>query len=151
MSLTEIPEIVQWPETHYVFVERVGPFMQTAPEAWQTAHSFLPELSKQNRVSRFMSLYKTESQVYRAGFALVAPPVDLPEGLAYERFHGGKYSRFVLKGSYSQLAEASRRVWELIWQQSIALRDDFAIENYVNSPQTTREEDLMTEILIPTA
>jgi len=26
LKLTEEPEVVTWPETHYVFVEKVGPF-----------------------------------------------------------------------------------------------------------------------------
>ena len=26
MNLTEQPELVQWPETHYVFVEKTGPY-----------------------------------------------------------------------------------------------------------------------------
>jgi len=26
MNLTEVPETVTWPETHYVFVEKIGPF-----------------------------------------------------------------------------------------------------------------------------
>jgi hypothetical protein len=37
-NLTETPELVTWPETHYVFVERVGPFMENAGAAWQQAH-----------------------------------------------------------------------------------------------------------------
>ena len=40
MNLTEQPEDVTWPETHYAFVEKVGPFMNTAPQAWQEARAF---------------------------------------------------------------------------------------------------------------
>ena len=35
LKLTEEPEVVTWPETRYVFVEKVGPFQSTAPQAWQ--------------------------------------------------------------------------------------------------------------------
>ncbi len=35
MSLNEHPEVVTWPEMHYVFVERIGPFMENAGAAWQ--------------------------------------------------------------------------------------------------------------------
>ena len=38
MNLTLEPEIVQWPPTHYVFLEKTGPFMQTAFQAWQELH-----------------------------------------------------------------------------------------------------------------
>ena len=38
MNLTESPELVQWLPTHYVFIEKAGPFMKVAPEAWGLAH-----------------------------------------------------------------------------------------------------------------
>jgi DNA gyrase inhibitor GyrI len=150
MNLTEQPEIVNWPETHYVFVEKIGPFMNTAQQAWQNAHEFVPELSKNNKITGYMSLYKVGPQVYRAGFALATAPVELPAGLSYEKFAGGKYSRFVVTGSYRQLPQASGRVFELMAEKEIQVRDDFNIENYVNDPKTTPEDQLITDILIPT-
>jgi DNA gyrase inhibitor GyrI len=151
MNLTENPEIVNWPETHYVFVEKVGPFMNTAPQAWQNAHTLAPELSKKSQITGYMSLYKMGPKVYRAGFAVAEPPVELPEGLSYEKFNGGKYSRFVLTGPYTQLPEASGRAWNVVAEKEIPVRDDFAIENYVNDPRVTPEEQLVTQILVPTA
>jgi len=151
MKLTEEPEIVTWPETHYVYVEKIGPFMENAGQAWQAAHGLAPALREHNKITGYTSLYKTGPKIYRAGFALAAAPVDLPDGFAYEKFAGGKYSRFVLTGPYTQLPQASGRVWELAAARGIPLRDDFAIENYVNGPQSTPEEQLITEILIPTA
>jgi DNA gyrase inhibitor GyrI len=152
MDLTEEPQIVTRPETHYVFVEKTGPFMETAPGAWGSAHSFVPALSEHNQIVGYMSLYKMgPPNVYRAGFAVAAAPEELPEGLAYERFAGGKYNRFVLTGPYSQLPEASGRVWNSVAEKNIPLRDDYAIENYVNDPRKTPEELLITEILVPTA
>jgi DNA gyrase inhibitor GyrI len=64
---------------------------------------------------------------------------------------GGKYSRFVLTGAYSHLPEASGRVWSIVAEKQIQVRDDFAVENYLSDPKTTPEEKLITEILIPTA
>lgn len=40
--LTEEPESVMWPETHYVFVEKAFFFQQNAPQAWQEAHKLIP-------------------------------------------------------------------------------------------------------------
>jgi predicted transcriptional regulator YdeE len=150
MNLTLEPTIVNWPETHYVFVEKVGPFMQNAPQAWQDAHKLLPALLAHNQIVGYMSLYKMGPQIYRAGFALAQPPKNLPEGLAYERFPGGKYSRFVLTGSYSQLPAATGTAWNIVAEEKIAVRDDYAIENYINDPRQTPEDQLITEILVPT-
>jgi predicted transcriptional regulator YdeE len=151
MNLTLEPEVVTWPETHYAYVEAIGPFMQNAPGAWQKAHTFLPALSEHHQITGYMSLYKMGPQVYRAGFALAAAPKELPAGLTYQKFPGGKYSRFVLTGPYSLLGQATGQAWNQVAEKNIPVRDDFAIENYVNDPRQTPEDQLITEILVPTA
>ena len=151
MNLNEHPESVTWPATHYAFVEKIGPFKDTAQQAWQEVRSFSREIATNNKITGAMSLYKMGPKIYRAGYILAAPPVQLPEGLLYESFAGGKYIRFVLNGSYSNLPEASGRVWAIAAEMKIQLRDDYAIENYLNDPDSTPEDQLVTEILIPTA
>jgi DNA gyrase inhibitor GyrI len=151
MKLTEEPEIVAWPETHYVFIEKIGPFQNTAPQAWQELHQHVPKISEHNKIAGYMSLYNVAPKMYRAGVALAAAAKNLPPGLAYSKFKGGKYSRFVLTGPYSNLPAACGRVFQIVTQRKIQLRDDFCIENYVNDPRTTAEDQLTTEILIPTA
>ena len=150
MNLTENPEIVNWPETHYVFVEKIGPFMENAGAAWQQAHTFVPALAERNKITGYTSLYKMGPKIYRARFALAAAPQQLPEGLKYEKFAGGKYSRFVLTGPYTELPQASGRAWEIAGEK-IQVRDEFAVENYVSDPRVTPADQSVTEILIPTA
>jgi DNA gyrase inhibitor GyrI len=150
MNLTESGEIVQWPETHYAFVEKTGPFHKVAPEAWGLAHGLAPLVAEHNKITGSMSLYKMNPNVYRAGFALAAKPVKLPAGLAYELLEGGRYSRFVLTGPYSDLPAATGRVFEIVSKNNLMLRMDFCIEHYVTDPLTTAEEKAITEILIPT-
>jgi effector-binding domain-containing protein len=150
MKLTQEPEIVNWPETHYVFLEKIGPFQDTAPKAWNEVHPIAAAISENNKITGYMSLYKVGPKVYRAGLALAAEPKNLPANLRYEKFKGGKYSRFTLTGSYGQLGEASGRVFEIVGEKKIPMRDDYCIENYVNDPRTTPEDQLVTQILIPT-
>ena len=107
MNLTQEPEYILWPETYYVFVEKTGPFMQNAPAAWGEAHALVPALLEHNKIAGYLSLYKMNTGRYRAGFALEAPPSELPKGLAYEKFEGGRYAKFVLTGPYSQLGPAT--------------------------------------------
>ncbi|QNI36481.1 GyrI-like domain-containing protein [Edaphobacter albus] len=151
MNLTIEPEIVTQPTTHYVFIEKIGPFLNTAAQAWQELHHLEPAISKHNKISGAMALYKIGPKVYRAGFLLAAAPEQLPPDVQSIQFGGGKYSRFVLTGSYSNLPEASGRVWSIVGEKKIPLRDDFTIEHYTNDPKTTPEDKLVTEILIPTA
>src|ERR1700687_3433647 len=96
-----------------------------------------------------MSLYKVGPKLYRAGVSLAAEPKNVNEKLTHEKFKGGKYSRFVLTGPYSQLPEASRRVFEIVSEKKIQVRDDYCIENYLNDPRTTPEDQLITQILVP--
>jgi effector-binding domain-containing protein len=150
MNLTENGDIVRWPETHYVFVEKTGPIPKVAPEAWQQALSLVGQLADKNQIDWRMSLYRMNPNVYRAGFVVAKKPVNVPEGLSYELFKGGSYSRFVLTGPYSDLPAATRRVFEIVGQRSMSVRGDFCIESYVSDPRTTAEDQLITEILIPT-
>jgi predicted transcriptional regulator YdeE len=151
MNLTESGDIVQWPETHYVFVEKTGPIPKIAPEAWQMAISLAPLLAERNQIDWRMSLYRMNPNVYRAGFVVAEKPVKVPAGLQYELFEGGSYSRFVLTGPYSDLPAATGRVFEIVAERGAKVRSDFCIESYLSDPRTTPEDKLVTEILIPTA
>jgi len=151
MNLTETPTTYQWPATHYVFVERIGPFQETAQEAWQTLNKHRDEIAQSSKITGSFSMYKIKPQmIYRAGVAVDAKPMKLPEGFKYERFEGGKYASFKLVGSYANLPEACGKVFGIVEKTKMQLRDDFFIENYVNDPKTTKEENLITEIMIPT-
>jgi effector-binding domain-containing protein len=149
MNLTEVPEIVTWPEIHYVFIEKIGPFQHTAPQAWQDIHQLISRIVEHNKITGYTSLYKVAPQIYRAGVSIATPPNDLPEGLQYTKFKGGKYSRFLLTGPYTEMAAATGRVLQIVAETKISLRDDFCIENYLNDPRITPEPQLLTEILIP--
>ena len=149
LNLTTKPETVTWPETHYAYIEKVGPFQNNAPQAWEEFQKLIPAICEHNQVASYFSLYKVGPQIYRAGVGLVAEPKNLPAGLQYLRFPGGKYARFTLTGPYSNLPQASGRVFDMVKEQKLSVRDDFNIENYVNDPRTTPPSDLITQILIP--
>jgi DNA gyrase inhibitor GyrI len=151
LRMTQEPETVVWPETHYVFLERIGPFQENAHQAWASLHPLIPAVSEHNTVTGYLSLYKVGPQVYRAGVSVSTEPKNLPAGLEYQKFAGGKYSRFVLTGPYSNLGQACGRAFEIVSERKIPPRDDYNIENYVNDPRTTPEEELVTEILIARA
>ncbi len=150
MNLTEEHDTIVWPKTNYVFVEKTGPFQKIAPQAWQELHLHVPRIAESNQITGYLSLYKLSPNTYRAGVSVTEPPRDLPAGLEYTVFEGGKHSRFVLTGSYSQLPAACRRVLEIVTREDLPLRDDYGIEHYLNDPKETPEADLVTEILIPT-
>lgn len=150
MNLTTQPERVKWPETHYVFFEKVGPFMETAKQAWDALHGMAPTLMKENKVTKFMALYRFKPDTYRAGLALTAKPKKVPAGMAYKKFKGGEYAKWVLTGPYTDLPEACGYVFDMFLPvHKIKMRNGWCIENYTNDPEKTPEKDLITEILIP--
>lgn len=151
MNLTLNPEITQWPVSHYVFIEKIGPFQDTARQAWEELHKNLTQITNQVKEIGYTSLYKVEPEMlYRAGVMVDAKPAGKVAGFQYEKFNGGKYSRFVLTGSYNNLPEAVGKVFDVVEKTKIAVADNFFLENYVNNPATTPEDQLITEILIPT-
>jgi DNA gyrase inhibitor GyrI len=150
MKLTEIPELVNWPETLYLFLERVGPFQNTAHAAWQELHARVSDISKNSQITGYLSLYKREPKIYRAGVSVASEPSTLPKGLEFQKFSDGKYSRFVLTGPYSDLPAASGRVFEIVAERKIRMRDDYCIENYLTDARTAPHDQDITEILTPT-
>ena len=151
INLTTEPDTVNWPETHYVFLEKLGSFQTNAPQAWQELQQLIPAISEHNQITGYFSLYKGGPGIYRAGVSVASKPYQLPSSVRYEKLPGGKYGRLTLTGPYSYLPEACGRAFQIVSDNKLPLRDDFNIENYVNDPRTTPADQLITEILFPVA
>jgi DNA gyrase inhibitor GyrI len=150
VTLTTKPDTIDWPVSHYIYIEKPGPFQVNAPKAWQELKEKVPAIAKAANITGYTSLYKIEPKsIYRAGVVVKDKPSKFPAGLKYEKFHGGKYARFTLTGSYAQLPEACGKVFEIVQKTRLPVREDFFLENYVNNPDTTPEDELITEILVP--
>jgi len=49
LKLTPQPEIITWPETHYVFLEKIGPFQNTAAQPGR-APAIVPRIAEHNKI-----------------------------------------------------------------------------------------------------
>jgi effector-binding domain-containing protein len=127
----------------------VGPIPANAPQAWNAMHPLVPAIAKNNPVTGYMSLYDMDRQIYRAGVSIAAEPKQLPAGVQYEKLAGGKYAKFVLTGPFTLLPEATGRTVERVRELQLPVRRGFNIENYVDDPRVTPEDQLRTEILFP--
>lgn len=150
LHLTAEPETVDFPATHYVFIERIGNIPANASQAWETVEKFAAALMAHNQITGAAAFYKPAQGIYRAGFMLSAPPVNLPTELTYEELGGGKYARFTLTGPFDHLPEANTRAFQIVAEKKLALRDDFNIEHYLTDPRTTPADQNVTAILFPT-
>lgn len=151
MKLITTPDLTQFSETHYVFVEKIGPFEETAMAAWQLLHQHVASIGAKNQISAFFSQYKVSPQmIYRAGVGVDKKPDSLPEGFKYEKFEGGLYQRSTLIGGYQNLPEACGVVFAQVEREKTPVREDWYLENYINNPAQRAEDALVTEIMFPT-
>jgi AraC-like DNA-binding protein/DNA gyrase inhibitor GyrI len=151
-------EMVTRPSAHYVYLERQGPFAEIAPGTWndmlpllfsQFDHSELVEFLGLSTIDK--SKVGEEALIYQAGVTLKSAPSKLNKGLQYKKINGGKYARFLLTGPYSHVWVAFNEIFKKLAEKNVALRQEFCIENYLNDPKVTPEEQLLTELLVPTA
>lgn len=157
MNLTANFETVTRPLTHYVFLEKRGPFAEVAPPLWNDLMPLLhgvdqPQIREYLGVSGIdKSRPGEDSMIYQAGVACTEEPEKLPDGLQHRAIKSGKYARFLLIGPYSQIWPAFDRIFKTLADRKVELRPEFCIENYLNDPRFTPEDKLQTELLIPIA
>jgi predicted transcriptional regulator YdeE len=153
MNLIQVPGTVTWPKMHYIYIEKIGPFQETAAPAWQALRANEAHIAPASQITARLSQYRIEPQkmTYRAGVAVSEIPPQLPAGFLATTLGGDseKYIKFILTGPYSLLPAASGRVWDIVREKQFRLRPAFCLEHYADDPQHTPESDLITEILIP--
>jgi len=158
MNLTRNFEVVTRPTTHYVFLEKHGPFAEVAPPTWDEMFPLVSNQVAQKDIVEFLGLSGIDrtkagedAMVYQAGVAVSHPPTSEMKGLQYRKIESGKYARFLLTGPYSHIAPAFDEVFKTLAEKQVTLREEYCIENYLNDPKVTPEDQLKTELLIPAA
>jgi AraC family transcriptional regulator len=158
VNLTPQHEIVTRPVTHFVFVEKHGPFAEVAPPAWNEMFPLVYSQFDQGKFVEFLGLsgidkskLGEDAMIYQAGVALVSEPEKTLKGLEYRKIKSGKYARFLLTGAYTQIWPAFDQIFKTLAESKVELRPEYCIENYLNNPQETPEARLLTELLIPIA
>lgn len=157
VNLTPEFESVTRPLTHYVFLEKRGPFAEVAPPLWNELLPLIQPIEPQN-IREYLGVSgidKTkpgeDAMIYQAGVALAHEPTGLPSDLRQKSIRSGKYARFLLTGPYSQIWMAFDRIFKTLSEKKVQLRPEFCIEKYLNDPRTTPEDQLQTELLVPIA
>jgi AraC family transcriptional regulator len=155
VNLTNEFDVVTRPVTHYVYLERRGPFSEVAPPLWSEFSRYLQQL-KLDGVSEYLGVSGVDksragedAMIYQAGVALARKLQKVPDGLQEKSIRSGRYARFLLTGPYTQIWPAFDRVFRVLAEQKVMLRPEYCIENYLNDPQTTAEDQLKTELLVP--
>jgi AraC family transcriptional regulator len=91
-----------------------------------------------------------EALRYDVCFTLSRPVADLPDWIRLAEVGGGRYAVHTLKGPYSGIGEAFRRLFDLWLPRSGESLDDRpCVEIYRNDPTEVPESELLTEICVP--
>lgn len=156
INMTKDLKIVEVPSKPFLHLEKIGPFMKTAPQAWQEFWQKCGPLMKDLAMDQMAGLSRIdetqvgdEKFIYQAGVFLKTSPKDVPPTLHLRNTQAGKYASFLLTGAYQQLQYAYPNAFEVLKNKNVKLRNEFCVEIYLNTPDTTPEAELKTEILIP--
>lgn len=156
MNLTSKPDFITRDVSHFIYVRKNGPFAEVAIPAWMDLFPLLEGKFAHPQIQEFLGLSimdlksKDESSMtYDAGVVLDHEPKSVPKGLTYQKIPAGRYARFTLKGAYHQVWPAFEKIFQTLGDSKIKLRTGACIENYLNDPNTTPEQDLLTELLVP--
>jgi AraC family transcriptional regulator len=132
-----------------------GEFKDIAPIAWGKFLEIVPNIKEDLSQSEFLGIGKMNGKEmktvcnYQAAISVPGNENFEMEGLSRVVLSKGKYAKFILKGTYDNLWIAFDKAFEVIGKTGNELADSPCIENYLNDPQTTPVDDLITEILIP--
>eukprot|EP00735_Rhodelphis_limneticus_P006697 TRINITY_DN19129_c0_g1::TRINITY_DN19129_c0_g1_i1::g.13907::m.13907 TRINITY_DN19129_c0_g1::TRINITY_DN19129_c0_g1_i1::g.13907 ORF type:complete len:162 (+),score=27.20,GyrI-like/PF06445.10/3.5e-20,Cass2/PF14526.1/1.9e-11 TRINITY_DN19129_c0_g1_i1:80-565(+) len=157
IRLSTEPEIITSVPALFLYLEKIGPFSKNAPQAW--GEFWLPEAGgkiPRDQITGMLALSRIDCTkegddkfTYQAGIYVKSQPESLPANLQIRELPAGKYARFLLKGPYEQLAYAYPAAFAIMEKKDMKLREDFCMERYLNDPETTPQDQLETEILIP--
>ncbi|MBI9062384.1 MAG: AraC family transcriptional regulator [Marinilabiliaceae bacterium] len=155
-NLTTQPVWKMLDQTDVIFVQRIGNYHKAATEAWNSVCAFAGPKGLIQQGSDFYGISYDDPSVTKAekcryeACIVVNQPVE-PEGeIGVKQLRKGKYAVFTLTGSYNLLKNAYDYIYAAWMAESkVELDHSPVMEKYLNSPDTTPEDQLITEIWIP--
>lgn len=147
-------EVVDEKELSLAYIRIIGKYGETDPyeKAWNKLTCFLQNNRMLSEETRFIGLsfddpnITVPNQCRFYACASVAKPV-IPTGeFGALKIPPGRYAVYLLRGSYSGLQEFYNR---MCVDFPYRIRHGVTFEEYLNSPNDTIEDDLLTKIFIP--
>lgn len=148
-------EVQELPPMKVVFLRHVGPYGEVGATwgrlmMWAGMRGLIgPGMKMIGIVHDDPDVSPADKIRYDAAVT-ISRPVQ-PEGdFGVMEIAGGRYAVVTHKGPYSELGQTYQRIFGgWLPRSGYPLRDVPAFEQYLNSPQNTRPEDLLTLIHIP--
>jgi AraC family transcriptional regulator len=157
IEIQEEPSVIILPQKHFIYLSHTGDYSQCSSIAFdQENWDFLYEYATERHLLPFEPEYYgicfDDSSIRhpeRCRFyacQTVTTPIKPDEKIGAMSIEQGKYAVYTHIGSYDKLDAFYNAIFRNFPYE---LRDDFILERYLNSPQEVREEELITEVLIP--
>ncbi len=150
-------EIKELPPKRLVYLRHVGPYNEVgAPWGrlmmWAGMRGLLGPGAEMLGLSHDDPDVTPLDKIRYDAAVVVNRPVQ-PEGeIGVMELPGGKYAVVTHRGPYERLTETYRRIYGAWLPQSgYEVRDTPGFEQYLNSPQNTKPEELLTLIHVPLA
>jgi AraC family transcriptional regulator len=139
-----------------IYAEVLGSYNETPKIAWDKVCGF----AQKNRLFGFRPEFIgishddpkiTEPERMRYDACIVVNREVKAEGeIGVKEIAGGKYAVFTHKGPYENFSHSYNYIFGTwIRESGIQLRDEPCLEKYLNSPDNTKPEKLLTEIWVP--
>jgi len=148
-------EVREVPPTRIVFLRHVGPYNEVGKTwgrlmMWAGMRGLLgPGMRMLGIVHDDPEVTPPEKLRYDAAVA-VNRPVEPQGEFGITELAGGRYAVATHRGPYESLGQTYQRLYgNWVPRNGHELRDVPAFEEYLNSPQNTRPEDLVTRIWLP--
>jgi AraC-type DNA-binding domain-containing proteins len=152
------PEIKEIKDKQVITVRVTNPFVNTGAFilAWNKLIRFANVNGIPDDKNEYFTLSRdistiTRPDLYRSYVCVTASPDIKPKGeFGKQTINGGHYAVFTYKGAYKNL----ERLYCFIYRNWIPnskyeLRDMAFFEKFLNSPDTVKQDDLLTEVYIP--
>jgi AraC family transcriptional regulator len=150
-------EVREVPPTRIVFLRHVGPYAEVGGTwmrlmSWAGMRGLLgPGMRMIGVVHDAPEITPPEKLRYDAAVA-VSRPVEPQGEFGVTELAGGRYAVTMHRGPYENLSQTYRKLFGAWLPDSgHEVRDTPAFEEYLNSPQTAKPEDLLTRIWLPLA
>ena len=139
-----------------IFVHGIGTYKDVAGVCWEKVCGF----AKKNRLFGFSTEFigisyddpnVTEPDRCRYEACLTVSKEVKPEGeIGFKIIPGGRHLVIKYKGPYEGFHEVYDYIFgKYIHENNLELKEEPCFENYLNSPEKTKPEKLLTEIFIP--
>jgi DNA gyrase inhibitor GyrI len=142
-----------------VYARGLGPYQQSAPEAWRTLNAWLEHHPARHRVKQGYGYFRDNPKTtapellrYDACVPVAAGlDADPDAGICRQTLPGGAFAVHTHVGSYAEAGEQFSRLHrEIVPARGLSVDYDRAfVAIYLNHPMVTREVHRRTELCVP--